>query len=405
MTIVSVSLGVTPVQAQPMYYYAVAPEGSNLIVEAPLGAVFTDVYYASYGNSENFVKGFCDSSNSFEIVYNAVVGKSYAELGANNNVFGDPCGGTYKNLSVILVYESATPQLFLNSPTNVTAYVVKDSVRLSWDAPADNGVVVERYAVMWTAEGYNGWAISSTDTSIDISLDVLKSTLPLNTTFMFSIRADNDTLGVYSQSSEYFNLYVEEPQTPVFLCWDGSTVLDLLLCPVEPTPTPTPTPTKTESPTPTVEPTPTVTVVPTPEPTTPSPTPSPTQTREPEVVPEEPTNIEELLTQYSISESIPAEELLALGIDYSQLPPEQPITLENGVVITAQVADAIEIFESPSEIFSAVFTDPSKALTAVANIGADLSKEVRKKAQLAAVPAVIVTQVIAGTASLLTRRI
>ena len=92
-------------------------------------------------------------------------------------------------------------------------------------------------------------------------------------------------------------------------------------------------------------------------------------------------------------------------MDYSDLPPEQPITLENGVVLTANVADALEIFKAPSEILSAVCTDPGKALTAIANVGADMTPETRKKAQQAAVPAVIVTQVIAGTASLLTRKI
>jgi hypothetical protein len=79
--------------------------------------------------------------------------------------------------------------------------------------------------------------------------------------------------------------------------------------------------------------------------------------------------------------------------------------LENGVIITAEVADAIEIFEDPAELLSTVFTDPSKALTAIANVGADLPPALREKAQQVAVASVIVTQVIAGTASLLTRRI
>jgi hypothetical protein len=101
---------------------------------------------------------------------------------------------------------------------------------------------------------------------------------------------------------------------------------------------------------------------------------------------------------------IPADVFAESGLDYADLPPEQPITLDNGVILTASVADAIQIFESPSEVLSAVFTDPGKALKAIANVGADMTPATRKKAQQAAVPAVIVTQVISGTASLLIRK-
>ena len=96
---------------------------------------------------------------------------------------------------------------------------------------------------------------------------------------------------------------------------------------------------------------------------------------------------------------------MASGIDYSELPPDQPVTLENGVVLTAEIADALQIFENPSELLSAVFTDPGKALKAISNVGADLPKEVRKKAQQGTVAVVLVGQVIIGgvTASLLRR--
>jgi hypothetical protein len=207
-----------------------------------------------------------------------------------------------------------------------------------------------------------------------------------------------------------------------------------------PTVEPTPEPSETLTPTPTSEPTPTDTATPTPEPTpeetlTPSPEPTPeiivptpveTQTPEPEptasveppldpettpipeptqnVTPEPPTTVTELLNQYTSDEAIPFDVLMASGIDYSELPPDQPVTLENGVVLTAAVADALQIFENPSELLSAVFTDPGKALKAISNVGADMTPATRKKAQQAAVPAVIVTQIISGTASLLIRK-
>ena len=231
-------------------------------------------------------------------------------------------------------------------------------------------------------------------------------------------------------------------------CWDGSVIPLASTCPPEPTPTPTPEPTLTPTPEPTLSPEPTLTPEPTPEPTpspseisTPTPTPepspletiepipTPTVTLEPEplspvevtqeqtpnqiletVVPtdvpiEAPTTVSELLNQYTSEEAIPFDVLMASGIDYSELPPDQPVTLENGVVLTAAVADAIQIFESPSELLSTIFADPRKALKAISNIGADLPKEVRKTAQQGTVAVILVGQIIVGGATTsLTRR-
>jgi polyhydroxyalkanoate synthesis regulator phasin len=98
--------------------------------------------------------------------------------------------------------------------------------------------------------------------------------------------------------------------------------------------------------------------------------------------------------------AIPSDVFEASGLDYEDLPPEQPITLDNGVVITAEIADAIEIFEDPAELLATVFTDPSKALKAISNVGADMTAATRKDAQEVTVAAVIVSQVIAGTSAL-----
>ena len=115
--------------------------------------------------------------------------------------------------------------------------------------------------------------------------------------------------------------------------------------------------------------------------------------------------ISDVLVSAYADTAIPADILAESGLTYADLPPEQPITLENGVVITASVADAIQIFDNPAKIASAIFTNPSKAIKAFANLGADMTPATRKQAQKAVVPAIIVTQVISGTASLLTRKI
>lgn len=95
---------------------------------------------------------------------------------------------------------------------------------------------------------------------------------------------------------------------------------------------------------------------------------------------------------------ITAEAIAESGIDYEDLPPDTPVELENGVVLTAEVADALEIFEDVGELFSEVFSDPGKVLMAFANVGADMSPEVREKAEDIVVVTVIVGQIIVASA-------
>lgn len=169
---------------------------------------------------------------------------------------------------------------------------------------------------------------------------------------------------------------------------------------LDPEPTPVPEPIQVQPPSEIVpeEPTPVPVLIPEPEPSapievtqepTPSPTPEPTE--DPIPLPA-PSNLEELLTSYTIEESIPFDVLVELGIDYSELPPDQPVTLENGVVLTAEVADALEIFDNTNELISVLFSDPGKALKAISNIGADMSPQSRDVSQNVVVSAVIVGQ-------------
>jgi hypothetical protein len=76
-------------------------------------------------------------------------------------------------------------------------------------------------------------------------------------------------------------------------------------------------------------------------------------------------------------------------VDVATLPPETPVELENGVILTAEVVVALVLLENPSELISAIFTDPGQALMALANVGADMSPEVREKAEDTIIAAVI----------------
>jgi len=87
-------------------------EGQTLTLSAPGGTVFTSVAFASYGTpntgSTPYSLGGCHASNSSTIVGNAFIGLNSASISGDNNVFGDPCGGTVKKLAVTMNYQSTS---------------------------------------------------------------------------------------------------------------------------------------------------------------------------------------------------------------------------------------------------------------------------------------------------------
>jgi hypothetical protein len=82
---------------------------------------------------------------------------------------------------------------------------------------------------------------------------------------------------------------------------------------------------------------------------------------------------------------------------------DQTIVLENGVILPVEIAEALELFDNPSEMLALLFTDPGKVLKAFLNVGADMSPEQRDLAQKGAVAVIIVTQIIGGTVLSITR--
>jgi hypothetical protein len=99
----------------------------------------------------------------------------------------------------------------------------------------------------------------------------------------------------------------------------------------------------------------------------------------------------------------PAEEeveevLQAEDVEASELPADTPIELANGVVLTAGVVAALELFDNPAELISQIFTNPAQVLTALSNIGADMSDEERKESTETILAAVIVGQIATQSA-------
>jgi hypothetical protein len=132
--------------------------------------------------------------------------------------------------------------------------------------------------------------------------------------------------------------------------------------------------------------------LPQPEPQ-PQPLPTPIPEPEPEtepIVPSEPE--EEVVIE-------PEVVVLDEDTDLSELDPETPVQLENGVVLTAEVVIALQLLENPAELLSTIFTDPSQAVTALLNIGADMSPEVREDSEKVVLSAIIASGIATQAAA------
>jgi hypothetical protein len=229
----------------------------------------------------------------------------------------------------------------LEAPYNLQAEFVDEGVKLTWgyylrDTP------VERFAVSWTYDDLPGWGIASLTPEA-----VITDLLP-DTEYTFWVRADNDSLAVYSPNSESVTI-----RTPKAVIIDPVDPVDPPIDPVTP-----------------VEP------VPAPEPTI-----DPEPTPEPVVEPVEP-----VLPEPEITEIL--------------TPQEQHAALMNALMEEAQ-ADDIQV---PQEIASIPLLGDTavaviNAINFIGNVGADMTPAVRKQAEQSIVSAVIVTQIAQFSAS------
>ena len=115
--------------------------------------------------------------------------------------------------------------------------------------------------------------------------------------------------------------------------------------------------------------------------------------------------VAEALIESAEGEAVTAEAIEEAGLTYEDLPAETPVEVrqdENGneVIITAEVAAALTVLESPAEFIGAIFDDPGQALTAVLNIGADMSVEEREESEKIVVAAVIAGQAAINAATM-----
>jgi polyhydroxyalkanoate synthesis regulator phasin len=112
--------------------------------------------------------------------------------------------------------------------------------------------------------------------------------------------------------------------------------------------------------------------------------------------------VAEALIESAQGEAVTVESIAAAGITLEDLPPAQPVEVrqdENGneVVITAEVAVALQLLESPAEILSAIFESPAQLIFALGNLGADMSEEEREEATKTIIAATIVGNIATTT--------
>ena len=114
---------------------ATAAEGQSLTLTAPAGTVITAINFASYGTPTgscgNFVQGACHAPNTKAIVESLALNNNSVTITADNNLFGDPCGGTVKRLYITATYSGgSTPVNTFNcskTGNNTVTLIVTDA--------------------------------------------------------------------------------------------------------------------------------------------------------------------------------------------------------------------------------------------------------------------------------------
>ena len=86
-------------------------------------------------------------------------------------------------------------------------------------------------------------------------------------------------------------------------------------------------------------------------------------------------------------------------VNLESLAPSTPVTLDNGVVVTAEVAIAVALLQDPGALLQELFTDPAAAFAALGSVGADLPPEVRERAEEVVIASVIVGNIATSAAA------
>ena len=80
-------------------------------------------------------------------------------------------------------------------------------------------------------------------------------------------------------------------------------------------------------------------------------------------------------------------------------PEEETVTLDNGVVLTQEQAVAVALLQDPAALLQELFTDPGAVLSALGQVGADMSPEVREESEKIVLSAIIASGIATQAAA------
>jgi hypothetical protein len=307
---------------------------------------------------------------------------------------------------------------FISVPTDVQAELNGNQITITWSAPTDNTVPVERYAIFWSYDDFEtGFAISSTTTSAII-------TVPDGVTVSIKVRADNDSEVVFSDFSQPVVVVVPPAAGPIPSPEPSLTPNPepSPAVPAEPEPLPStpvspePEPSQEPSPEPTTPPQPEEIkppVEPTPTPAEPSPEPEPTKPTPPVIEPEKEsiTSAEKLpvnlspaqLMQVDLTKIIATELTVAQAEALVKAALETFETAEEGSEEYNQALVALFVASQQDDIvldpalaaiplLGDVFSGATELVNFLGNAGADMSPQVREQSEKIVVTAIVAVQ-------------
>ena len=197
---------------QNISFLATADDGTRLFID---GALVTNDWFDKGGG------GSISAPISFTAGVPKTIELMYYENGGGANVFlyWDQSGSMDIIPASAFTSQAAPVVKTIGAPRNLTAVDGATATTLTWEAPNTGNTQPERYAISFSADG-GGWGIATgnvgdanaLNTTITIPHSTLESLKPSGTTWTFSIRSDNDTNSLYSETSNQVTIKIGKTQ-------------------------------------------------------------------------------------------------------------------------------------------------------------------------------------------------